>query len=144
MKQSGLCYLLYSPYYSGEENWSDEQWESYDTYINQLEPRYREILTSAHTTTVIAALLANNGLTTAHGKKIALIIREIILGRIALSDLAQTIQTTLGTDQILTASLAKTIIDQIFNTAPSVPKQTSIPGQDLPESGGNVINLRDR
>ncbi|MDP2932982.1 MAG: hypothetical protein Q8N81_02520, partial [bacterium] len=99
------------------------------------------------------------------GPDIARIIRDVILTDIYIGDMPAQISSKLGVDQNVAVEIARAIVSQLF--APVIedikklqlqkfgklpgsnaPQQSTtpqkVPGEDLPESGGNIIDLRSK
>lgn len=96
---------------------------------------------------------------------IARIIRDIILADIYIGDMPAQISSKLGIDQNVATEIARAIVSQLFalviddikklqlqkfGKLPSSNQQQParspqhIPGEELPETGGNIIDLRDK
>ncbi len=105
------------------------------------------------------------GLTGNQKKEIARIVRDVILADIYIGDMPAQISSKLGVDQNTATEIARAIVSQLF--APviedikklqlqkfgklpgsSAPQQPSVPrpvpGAELPETGGNIIDLRSK
>ena len=107
------------------------------------------------------------------GPDIARLLRDVIIGDIFIGDMPQAMSNRLGIDPALAREVANQIVSQLFTPviedikkvqnerypgklpqkpAPVTPQQSSVEvtpqqrhyqGEDLPESGGNIIDLRN-
>lgn len=108
------------------------------------------------------------GLNTNQKKEIARIIRDVILADIYIGDMPAQISSKLGVDQSMATEIARAIVSQLFapviedikklqlqkfgklpnSSTPQPPQQARppqhIPGEELPETGGNIIDLRSK
>ncbi|MBI2062642.1 MAG: hypothetical protein HYT61_00105 [Candidatus Yanofskybacteria bacterium] len=104
------------------------------------------------------------------GPDIARLIRDIVIGDVFVGDMPQELSRRLGTDLATSREIANQIASQLFTPiledikkvqmvkfpgklpakpvsqpAPQVkPTETHYQGEELPESGGNIIDLRSK
>lgn len=141
MKISGSNYLLFSPYYAGNETWDETAWGKYDRLVASLPPNERHILTSVETAVLIAEIVKNNNLTDGQGQQTAWLIRDFVLSHIPIEKMAQAVALSLRVDQPLAVKVSSVLKLRLFGSS---PVEKPIPGADLPETGGNIIDLRNR
>ena len=166
-------YFQHSPFFVGSTTISDSAWERLQDKIDRLPPALANLLTDFKTSDFVERLTQKHIQLSVQGPDVARLIRDTVIGDIFIGDMPQEIANRLGVDQTLAREVANQIISQLFtsvledirkvqnikfsgrlpakpfpSTAPQVrpvqPPISHYEGEGLPESGGNIIDLRNK
>lgn len=167
-------YFRLSPYYVDNIDTPGFDWERFQDKIDSISENLYGVLTDEASLNFIKSGLQRYGLSFVQGQEIARIIRDVVIGDIFIGDMPAELAGRLGVDQNTAREMANLIISQLFQPvleeikkvqtakfpervaqrqmtpAPTgLPAQTGgqprpIPGADLPETGGNIIDLRNQ
>jgi hypothetical protein len=162
-----LQYINTSPFYAGFDLEEKEIRKRFLRNYLILPPKLREFLVSEVTATKIAALSQTFRLSVNQTILLAMIIRYTVSGNLFIGDMPAQISSSLGIDQNTALEIARAITSQLFapviedikklqlqkfgklpgssTPQPSLQRPPQhIPGEDLPETGGNIIDLRNK
>lgn len=120
-----------------------------------------DILFGTDTPTKIEKICSNHGLDPEQSAKLSRLIREVLIGDVFVGDMPLKISQNLGLEPALAKQLSNSIIANLFAPAlddiKSIQRQkfpgrvagppttaSPVPGEDLPETGGNIIDLRQK
>ncbi len=166
MAQDIQNYFQFSPFFTDSTSMSDLDWDKLQDKIDKLPLVLGNILTSYKTSEFIEMLAQKYVQLSAQGPNIARIIRDVILADTYIGDMPAQISSKLGVDQNTALEIARAIVSQLFapviedikklqmqkfgklpgarasTQQPTAPQK--VPGEDLPESGGNIIDLRNK
>ncbi len=158
-------YFQFSPFFTDSESMSDSDWEKLQDKIDRIPPSLYDLMVDNKTSEFIGALTQKYTQLSVREPDIARIIRDVVLADIYIGDMPAQISSKLGVDQNIALEIARTIVSQLFAPViddikklqlqkfgklpgPSTPQQSSaprpVPGADLPETGGNIIDLRNK
>lgn len=171
MAQDIQKYFQFSPFFTDSTSMSDLDWDELQDKIDKLPPVLSNILTSYKTSEFIENLTLRYSQSSKQGSDVARIIRDVVLADIYVGDVPAQISSKLEIDQNMALEIARAIVSQLFapviedikklqlqkfgklpgsstsqQTTPSgqpKPPQQII-GEELPETGGNIINLRSK
>jgi len=155
--------LVFSPYWV-DLSTSGFDWEKFQDKIDALPEVLYNLLTDEKTSNFIKTLTQKYAPLSARGADIARIIRDVVLTDIYIGDMPAQISSKLGVDQNTATEIARTIVSQLFapviddikkiqlqkfgrlpgSGAAQSSTPRPIPGADLPETGGNIIDLRNK
>ena len=171
MSQDLTQYFKYSPFFVESESMPEVVWEQLQDKIEQLPPSISNLLTDFRTAEFIEFLSNSKGLSETQGQGISKIVRDVILADVYLGDMPAEISSRLNIDLNSARELANQIASQVFapvlddikkvqvSRFPGRIAQTPVaqqspiqplsiprkfPGSDLPETGGNIIDLRNQ
>ena len=154
-----------SPYFVDDSKTPGFNWERFQDKIDTLPENLYGLLADERTADFIGSLTRSHAQLNVRGSDIARIIRDVVLADIYIGDMPAQISSKLGVDQNIALEIARTIVSQLFAPViddikklqlqkfgklpgPSMPQQSSaprpVPGADLPETGGNIIDLRSK
>lgn len=165
-------YFQFSPFFIDAAEMSDLDWERLQNKIDQLPPALINLLTDNKTSGFIESLTQKYIQLSVQGPDVARLIRDIVIGDIFIGDMPQELARRLGVDPAAAREIANQIVSQLFTgalddikkvqaekfpgrlpakpvppvpqTKPAeMPKSEHYQGEDLPESGGNIIDLRN-
>ncbi len=164
----------YTPYNVGLDEISGTDLERYISHASGLPDKIDAILTGFGTAEFIEERLGVKlQLTTEQKTEITKIIRDVLLGDTFIGDMPTIISQKLNLDQNTSRETSSMLISELFAPAieeikkmqaanfpdrvgkkqnpPTAPqpqsmpqKQQKIPGEELPETGGNIIDLRNQ
>jgi hypothetical protein len=167
MREDLQKYFQFSPFFVDSKSMSDLDWEKFQDKIDKMPPPLYNLLVDDKTSRFIEALIQKYIQINTRGPEIARIIRDVILADIYIGDMPAQISSKLGVDQNTALEIARAIVSQLFapviedikklqlqkfgklpgsstpQSSPQRPLQ-HIPGEDLPETGGNIIDLRSK
>ncbi len=147
---------------------SDLDWDKLQDKIDKLPIVLGNILTSYKTSEFIEMLAQKYVQLGVQWSDIARIVRDVVLADIYIGDMPAQISSKLGVDQNTALEIARAIVSQLFapviedikklqlqkfgklpgSSAPQQSPQARppqhIPGEELPETGGNIIDLRNQ
>lgn len=147
---------------------SNLDWEKLQDKIDVLPQSLANLLTDSKISAFIESLTQKYIQLSVQGPYIARIIRDVILADIYIGDMPAQISSKLGIDQNTALGIARAIVSQLFapvieeikklqlqkfgklpgSSVPQPPQQTRPPqriaGEELPETGGNIIDLRSK
>ncbi len=157
-----------SPYFIDDSKTPGFDWEGFQDKIDTLPENLYGLLVDEKTAYFIGSLTRSHAQLNVRGSDIARIIRDVVLADIYIGDLPAQISSKLGVDQNAALEIARTVVSQLFapviddikklqlqkfgklpsssapqqSTQPRLPQH--IPGEELPETGGNIIDLRNK
>ncbi len=159
-----LEYINSSPFYAGFDLEEKSTRMKFLRNYEILSVKLKELLVSEITAAKVGKLSQNYHLSTNQIILLAMIIRYVIAGNLFIGDMPAQISSKLGVDQNTAVEIARTIVSQLFAPAiddikklqlqkfgklpgssaqqPNTPRP--VPGADLPETGGNIIDLRNQ
>jgi len=147
---------------------SDLDWDKLQDKIDKLPIVLGNILTSYKTSEFIEMLAQKYVQLGVQWSDIARIVRDVVLADIYIGDMPAQISSKLGVDQNTALEIARAIVSQLFapviedikklqlqkfgklpgSSAPQQSPQARPPqhkpGEELPETGGNIIDLRNQ
>jgi hypothetical protein len=154
--------FLLSPYWVDGLGTSGFDWEKFQDKIDALSENLYNLLIDEATSTFIKMLTQKYAQLSIQGSDIARIIRDVILTDVYIGDMPAQISSKLGIDQNTALEMARAIVSQLFapviddikklqlqkfgklpsssQQQPTIPQK--VPGEELPETGGNIIDLR--
>jgi len=165
MPQDLQKYFQFSPFFVDSASMPDLDWERLQNKIDQLPPTLANLLTSNKTSEFIGTLAQKYIQLSVRGSDIARIIRDVILSDVYIGDMPAQISSKLGVEQNTAVETARAVVSQLFapvieeikklqlqkfgklpgsstSQQPSIPRP--VPGAELPETGGNIIDLRNQ
>jgi hypothetical protein len=165
MREDLQKYFQFSPFFVDSKSMPDLDWGKFQDKIDKIPPSLYDLLVDDKTSMFIEALTQKYVQLNTQGAEIARIIRDVILADIYIGDMPAQFSSKLGVDQNTALEIARIIVSQLF--APviedikklqfqkfgklpgsSTPQQVSVPrpvsGAELPETGGNIIDLRSK
>jgi len=157
-------HLSLSPYFVDNSKTPGFNWERFQDKIDALPEILYNLLTDEKTSDFIKVLTQKYPQLSVQGPDVARIIRDVVIADIYIGDMPTEISKRLEIDQNTAMEIARTVVSQLF--APVIedikklqlqkfgklpganaPQPSSaprpVPGADLPESGGNIIDLRN-
>jgi len=157
-------FLNLSPYYTDNSKTSGFNWERFQDKIDIISEVLFALLVAEETSEFIKSLTQKYSQLGAQGSDIARIVRDVVLADIYIGDMPAQISSKLGVDQNTALEIARAIVSQLFalviedikklqlqkfGKLPGASQQQpaasqKVPGEDLPESGGNIIDLRNK
>ena len=163
-------YFQYSPFFVDATEMSDLDWERLNAKIDKIPQTLADFLVDTKVSEFIESLTQKHIQLSVQGPDVARLIRDVVIGDIFIGDMPKEISNRLGVDQTLAREIANSIVSQLFTPiledikkvqnekypgrlpvkpipqpAPQVkPAETHYQGEDLPESGGNLIDLRSK
>ncbi len=160
-------YFQFSPFFIDSTSMSDLAWEKLQDKIDSLPQSLANLLTNNKTSEFIEALTQKYAQFNTQGPDIARIIRDVVIADIYIGDMPAQISSKLGVDQNTSLEIARAIVSQLFapviedikklqlqkfgklpGSSVSQPPQPRLPqsiiGEELPETGGNIIDLRNQ
>lgn len=161
-------HLSLSPYFVDNSGTPGFNWEKFQNKIDEISESLFGTLVDDTTSEFIKSLTQRYAQLGTQGSDIARIIRDVVLADIYIGDLPAQISSKLGVDQNMALEIARAIVSQLFAPViddikklqlqkfgklpgPSTPQQSPqtrppqhIPGEELPETGGNIIDLRSK
>ena len=168
MAQDNQKYFQFSPFFIDSTLMSDLDWDKLQDKIDKLPIVLGNILTSYKTSEFIEMLAQKYVQLGVQWSDIARIVRDVVLADIYIGDMPAQISSKLGVDQNTALEIARAIVSQLFapviedikklqlqkfgklpgSSAPQQSPQARppqhIPGEELPETGGNIIDLRNQ
>lgn len=153
------------PYFVDNSKTPGFNWEKFQDKIDALSENLYNLLIDEAGSDFIKTLIQKYPQLDTRGSDIARIIRDVVLADIYIGDMPAQISSKLGVDQSAATEIARAVVSQLF--APviedikklqlqkfgklpgsSTPQQPNaprpVPGADLPETGGNIIDLRNK
>ncbi len=148
--------------------------DKFEEKVEKLSPSAKDILMSPQSSRFIEKIVASKNLSEVQGQDIARIVRDVILADIYIGDMPAEISKRLGIDPGTALEIARAIVSQLFapviedikklqlqkfrklpGSNQQQPRQNFapqnlggqaqyIPGEELPETGGNIIDLRNQ
>jgi len=157
-----------SPYWVDGLGVPSFDWKKYQDKIDIMPESLYNVLISDNAPALIESIIQNYSLSLVQGSDIARVARDVVLADVYIGDMPSEISKRLGIDQNTGREIANQIVSQIFTPAiedikkmqaakfpnrvaqrqaiptqqPTAPRP--IPGADLPETGGNIIDLRNQ
>jgi hypothetical protein len=157
-----------TPYNVGIKNLTQSQLSAYISRSQELPPAIKDILADFSSAEFVEEKVGPKfSLTPEQKKGFTEIVRDILIGDMYMGDMIQEIHERIGLDQSLARNLANDTVNQLFapalddikkiqserfgnrvgqNPPPVAAPPTSaarpVPGADLPETNGNIIDLR--
>lgn len=171
MAQDLQTYFQFSPFFAGSEEMSDLTWERLQEKIDRIPTSLNNFLVDNKTSALIETLTQKYIQLSVQGPDVARLIRDVVIGDIFIGDMPKEISNRLGVDSTLAREVANQIVSQLFTpvlddikkvqnerypgrlpakptlqvTVPQIkPAETHYQGEELPESGGNIIDLRNK
>ena len=168
MAQDNQKYFQFSPFFIDSTLMSDLDWDKLQDKIDKLPIVLGNILTSYKTSEFIEMLAQKYVQLGVQWSDIARSVRDVVLADIYIGDMPAQISSKLGVDQNTALEIARAIVSQLFapviedikklqlqkfgklpgSSAPQQSPQARppqhIPGEELPETGGNIIDLRNQ
>ena len=153
---------LFSPYFVDYSELSPRQMEIFQDKIDRLPPTLFAPLVGAGSVVAINTIVEHYTLSVGQGSEIARIMRDTLLGDLFIEDFENALVNRLGVNHNLAVAIKQYLLEQIlepllgdlrtgrtgnFLPHPAPPEtihHSTIPGADLPETGGNIIDLRDQ
>ncbi len=157
--------FLLSPYWVDGLGTPSFDWEKYQDKIDILSGNLYDTLVSGDTLVLIESIVKKYSLSPTQGSDVARCVRDVILTDIYIGDMPAQISSKLGVDQNVAVEIARAIVSQLFapvideikklqlqkfgklpgSSTPQQPSaQRPVLGADLPETGGNIIDLRNQ
>lgn len=162
----------FSPYWVDSINTPGFNWERFQNKIDVLPDILYNILIDEDALNFIKSLAQKYIQLSVQGPDIARLIRDVVIADVFIGDMPKEIASRLGVDQATAREIANLIVSQLFapviedlkkihnekfpGRLPAKPvPQAAITqtkpagtehyqGEDLPESGGNIIDLRQK
>lgn len=159
-------YFQFTPLFVDSVLMSDLDWERLNMKIDKLPQTLADFLVDAGIPEFIDLLTQKYIRLSVRGPDVARLIRDVVIGDIFIGDMPQELSRRLGIDPATAREIANQIVSQLFTpiledlkkvhnerypgrlptkaatTLPQEPRHYQ--GEDLPESGGNIIDLRSR
>ena len=160
--------FLLSPYWVDGLGTPGLGWEKFQDKIDTLSKNLYDILIDEKTTDFVKSLIQKYAQLNAQGPDVARIIRDVVLADVYIGDMPAEISKRLGVDQNLALEISRAIVSQLFapviedikklqlqkfgklpgsstlQPSPQARPPQHIPGEELPETGGNIIDLRSK
>lgn len=163
-------HLVLSPYFVDTSATPGFNWERFQDGIDAIPESLFGLMVDEVTSEFIKSLIQKYTSLSVQGPDTARLIRDVIMGDIFIGDMPAEISRKLGVDQATAREVANEVVSRLFapvledikkvqaarfpnriaqqpkepqRTAPH-PVQQSYPGEELPESGGNIIDLRNK
>jgi len=153
-----------SPYFVDGSSTPGFGWERFQDKIDALPENLYGLLVDEKTVDFIGSLTRRYAQLSVQGPDIARIIRDVILTDVYIGDMPSEVSKKLGVDQNMALEIARTVVSQLFapviedikklqfqrfgklpgSSAPQSTAPQKVPGEDLPETGGNIIDLRSK
>jgi hypothetical protein len=160
-----------SPYWVDGMNIPSFDWEKFQNQIDSLNENLYTLLTSNEAVILIKGFVSQYNFSLMQGSEIARVLRDTILSNIFIGDMPLEISKRLNIDLGVATGIANQIVSQIFapalddikklqavkfpgrvgqpqQTQQPTPQPLSVPrqfqGANLPETGGNIIDLRNQ
>ena len=148
--------MFFTPYNIDIDSLEETALKQYVTSVISLPSSLKNVLLSFSTAEYIEIELGNSfSLSIDQKKEICRIIRDIILGKMGLRESLTIIQSRLNLDSLNSEKLVNQLNAHFFSPLvnilsslypqiwkPVTPSRSPVPGQDIPETGGNIIDLR--
>jgi hypothetical protein len=165
-------YLQFSPFYAGFELERESLRGKFLSGFQTLPAALKDFLSSAKTADMILNFGRQNNLADHQISSVAAVIRYLLIGQIYIGDLPKTLAYVMQMNDALAIELSRKIVRDIlapviddlkkvqlqkFGKLPGLSQQPSqnfapqnlggqapqhIPGEELPETGGNILDLR--
>lgn len=155
------------PYFVDSSKTPGFNWEKFQDKIDALPDSLYDILVDEKTSDFIKLLTQKYIQLSVQGPDLARLIRDVVIGDIFFGDIPSEISKKLGIDSGIAREIANLIVSQLFapvlddikkvqatkfpgrvsQPQPPTPQQNiprPVPGADLPETGGNIIDLRNQ
>ncbi len=163
--QKGFDFI---PYFVDNSKTPGFDWERFQDKIDELSENLYNLLVDEKTADFVGSLARRYAQLNVQGPDIARIIRDVVLADVYIGDMPTQISSKLGIDQNMATEIARAIVSQLFapviddikklqlqkfgklpsSSTPQQAQQTRppqhIPGEELPETGGNIIDLRSK
>lgn len=148
---------------------SELAWEKLQNKIDKVPPALANLLTDNKTSGFIEALTQKYIQLSVQGPDMARLIRDVAIADVFIGDMPQELSRRLGIDQVTAREVANQIVSQLFtpvledlkkvhrekfpgrlpakstasNAPPTIqpPTERHYQGEELPESGGNLLDL---
>jgi hypothetical protein len=160
---------IYDPVEVDDEYFAanEKEQEAFYSKIKTLPSGVVDVLFGLDTADIIKKICTAASLNTQQSAELSRLIRKILIADIYIGDMAAQISSSLGIDQNTALEIARAITSQLFapviedikklqlqkfgklpglsTPQPSLQRPPQhIPGEDLPETGGNIIDLRNK
>ena len=140
-------YLESSPFYAGFDLENPYTRQDFLAKFVKLSPTQKTLLTSSKTSDFIRAIGQRYNLIGQQVTLLAVIARYLVIGKLRADEVASLtayyLNITIESATSISNDLIKIISSKPINSAPTNPAPP-FPGADLPETGGNIIDLRDQ
>lgn len=161
-----------SPYCVDTLEMNGSEWKTFQDKADKLSPRLAELLMAEPFTILLLSVMKRYNLNQDQGTNIARIVRAIAFADLYIGDMPSQLASRLDIDQSTAREIASIVVAQGFgqsleeiktiqtnkfgkfpqasppqNPASRPQMQSSpqkIPGEDLPETHGNLIDLRNQ
>lgn len=159
-----LNYLNSSPFFAGSDLEDSRNRLAFFEKFVRLPPNLKRMMSSAQTADYLASLGKKYLLTEQQVILLAIIARHAVIGDVYIRNVPPLISSHLKVSNEIAGQLFNEIVsvlfasviedieriqrekfgDKINQTGGQTPPQQKIPGADLPETGGNIIDLRNQ
>lgn len=157
-------YLNFSPFFSEPEGLDDSGRLALRARISALPISLQDLLVDYQTAEIIETVTNRFGFGEEQIRNLVTTIRSVIVADVYIGTLISALENGLKIPREQAREIANTVVDQLFKPALSDIKEVQrqkfghlmpqaaggktppvkAPGADLPETGGNIINLRDK
>lgn len=164
-------YFYFSPFFVDSESMSDFAWDKLQDRIDQLPANLINFLSANNTSGYIQILTQKYASLSTQGPDVARLIRDVVIGDVFIGDMPSEISRRLGIDPTTAKEIANQIVSQLFTPVledikkvqaakfpgrlPAKSQEQVLSskiqgsgshyqGENLPESGGNIIDLRQK
>jgi len=142
---------------------NEKEQEVFYSKVKTLSNGVVNILFGLNTADTIKKICATSGLNARQSAELARLLRKVLTADIYIGDMPTQISSRLGVDQNTALEIARSVISQLFapviedikkiqlqkfGKLPSSSRQQSVKplqstsGEELPKTGGNIIDLR--
>ena len=140
-------YLDSSPFYAGFDLENDYARQDFLVEFVKLPPTQKNLLTSSKTSDLLRVIGQRYNLIGQQITLLAVIARYLVIGKLRADEVASLTAYYLNITIESATSIGDDLV-KIISSKPIAPVVASsippIPGADLPETGGNIIDLRDQ
>lgn len=151
-----------SPFYAGMGAEPDESVNNFLHDFELLPKSLQDFLLSAETSNSIASLSEHYDLSLLETELAAWVIRNVVTGNVYIKNLPDFLSSAAGIEAGKSIQIANQIVSRLFAQVMEDIKQIQkqkfpdkieqrapaaagpVPGEDLPETGGNIIDLRNQ
>jgi hypothetical protein len=157
-------HLSLSPYYIDNGKTPGFNWEKFQDKVDTIPENLFNLLVDEATSEFVKSLTQKYIQLSTRGADVARIIRDVVIADVYVGDMPSEFSKRLGIDQDIALEIARTVVSQLFapviedikklqlqkfGRLPGSSAQRSampqhIPGEELPETGGNIIDLRNK
>jgi hypothetical protein len=151
-------YFISSPYFAGLGSDTPEEKEFLSSF-NKLPSKIKSLLVSENSAVLIYSLKESASLKETQIEQLASVAREVLIGKLFIGKMVETIQDKLGADQQKAKDIANNIVSNLFTSAiediKAIQKRNFPEGGDIkpdpiiasqrgyrPQNEDNVLNLR--